>query len=130
MNYQGVIIEESLSNISVLDDLIIRATKIEKVTSKHKTPWLKQWTLHTIEVPEGKEEEMAKTISESFDTKHTAWYADYNNKQYHFIIYPYKVFRIGRKNFDDYVKASQYGISLGIPGYQVNFSPKDKKWER
>lgn len=130
MNYQGVIIEESLSDRSVLNLLDIKGTKVEEVTDQHKTPWLKQWTLHTVEVPEESAEKVARVISNSFDCEHSAWYADFNNDQYHYIIYPNKIFKIGRKNFQDYVLATEYGISLGIPAYQVDFSPNDEKWKR
>jgi len=52
MNYKGVIIEESLENKDVLRDVVILSTKVEQVTEKHKTPYLKQWTLYTVELPE------------------------------------------------------------------------------
>lgn len=44
MNYQGVIIEESLENKDILKDVKISDTKVEKVVEEHKTPWIKQWT--------------------------------------------------------------------------------------
>ena len=47
MNYQGVIIEESLENKDILKDIKILKTKIEPVKEKHKTSWVKQWTLPT-----------------------------------------------------------------------------------
>lgn len=43
MNYKGVIIEESLTDNSVLGDVNIVSTKVEPVTEHHKTPHLKQW---------------------------------------------------------------------------------------
>lgn len=52
MNYKGVIIEESLQETSVLKEVTILSTKVERVTPKHKTSWLKQWTLHTVEIGE------------------------------------------------------------------------------
>ena len=45
MSFKGVIIEESLADRSVLnDDVKIVATRTERVTTEHMTPWLKQWT--------------------------------------------------------------------------------------
>ena len=41
-NYRGVIIEESLKNKEVLKKVQILETKVEEVTEKHKTPWIKQ----------------------------------------------------------------------------------------
>lgn len=100
MNYKGVIIEESLQDKTVLKKLKIISTNVEVVTEKHQTPYLNQWTLHTVEI-------------------HSDWYVDYKNDQYHYIIYPYKVFKVDLKNPVLYRAAKQYGISLGIPEYQV-----------
>lgn len=49
MSYTGVIIEESLKDKAVLNQVSIVNTKVEPVTKHHKTPWLKQWTLHSFE---------------------------------------------------------------------------------
>ena len=65
MNYKGVIIEESLGSKNVLKDIVILSTKVEQVTEKHKTPWLKQWTLHTVEILE----EIADQIAEKLANK-------------------------------------------------------------
>lgn len=52
MDYKGVIIEESLEDKSVLDQVKIVDTKVEPITSRHKTPWLTQWMLHTFKITE------------------------------------------------------------------------------
>ena len=130
-NFKGVIIEESLENKSILKKIKIVKTKIEKVTEEHKTPWLKQWTLHTIEIPENKAKEIADELSKSLDSKHGgSWYADFKNDKYHYIIFRNKVFFIDIKSKEQYDKAKQYGISLGIPEYQVDFHPEVEEWER
>lgn len=129
MNYKGVIIEESLENKDVLNDVSILSTKVESVVEKHKTPWLKQWTLHTVEVPDGQADKIAEKISESLESEHN-WYADYKNDETHYIIFRGRIFKIDRKNKEQYEEATKYGISLGIPDYQVDFSPFVKKWER
>ena len=77
MNYTGVIIEESLEDASLLADVHVVKTNVESVTPKHKTPWLTKWTLHTIEIPEEKAEELATKISNAFDHDHPHWYVDY-----------------------------------------------------
>ena len=51
MQYKGVVIEESLTDKSILSKVKIESTKVEPITPEHKTPWLTQWTLHTIEIP-------------------------------------------------------------------------------
>ncbi len=130
-NYQGVIIEESLENKEVLKKIKIISTKIEPTTEEHKTPWLPQWTLHTVEILEDEAKEIAEEISKSLDYSHNnSWYADYKNDTHHYIIFRDKIFYIDRKSKEQYDEAKSYGISLGIPEYQVDFHPEVAEWER
>lgn len=126
-NYTGVIIEESLENKDVLKNVRILRTKIEKVTEKHQTPHLKKWTLHTVEISENRASDIAEEISTSL---HDKWYADFKNQKYHYIIFRNKIFRIDVTIKKQYDEAREYGISLGIPEYQVDFHPETKKWKR
>ena len=121
MNYKGVIIEESLGDKSVLSKVKILETKVESIKPEHKTPWLTQWTLHTIEITEEESETIAQEISNAIEREHASWYADYKNDKYHFIIYPNKIFKVDLHDPVLYKNAREYGISLGIPEYQVNF---------
>ena len=128
--FKGVIIEESLDDKAVLNDTKIVSTNIEPVTDEHKTPWVKQWTLHNIEIPVGKAADIAEEISTALDREH-AWYADYKTDTEHYVIYRNKVFHItDRSNKNQYDEAAAYGVSIGIPAYQVDFSPHVARWER
>ena len=129
MVYQGVIIKESLENKNVLRNVKIVKTKVEKVTDKHKTPWIKKWTLHNVEISEEYAEKIVEEISKSLDSKHN-WYAYFKYGKTHFIIFRNKIFKIKRTSKEQYDKAKEYGISLGIPEYQVDFHPDVKEWER
>lgn len=130
MNYKGVIIEESLSDKSVLDKLKIDKTEVEPVTSEHKTPWLKQWTLHTVLISDKSADTVAREISEALDYTHgTSWYADFKNKTTHYIVFKNRIFKIDRNKKEEYQKAIDYGISLGIPDYQVDFAPFATEWK-
>ncbi|MFA5029158.1 MAG: hypothetical protein WC518_00195 [Patescibacteria group bacterium] len=127
--YKGVIIEESLEDKTVLGSVSILDTKIEEVTKKHRTPWVTKWTLHTVEIPEDRVEIITGQISESLDKNH-AWYADFKNREHHYIVFRGKVFFVDRYSKEQYDEAKKYGISLGIPEYQVDFHPEVKEWER
>lgn len=130
MTFSGVIIEESLTDKSVLEDVNIVSTKVEPVTEHHRTPWVKQWTLHTVEVLENKAADVAEKISKALDKEHD-WYADFKTEKEHYVIYTNKVFHItDRSDKKQYDEATVYGISIGIPDYQVDFSPHLKQWER
>lgn len=124
MNYRGVIIEESLETADVLREVRIVQTKVESVTEKHQTPWLKQWTLHTVEIPEERVRAITENISQSLDRQHGAsWYADFKNDFTHFIIFRNKIFQVDRSKKEQYETVVKYGRSLGIPDYQLDFSP-------
>mgnify|MGYP001575017463 CR=1 FL=1 len=129
MDYKGVIIEESLENKSVLKEVKILETKVEEVTEEHKTPWIKQWTLHAVEIPENQAESIAEKISKALDSEHD-WYADFKNNIHHYIIFRNKIFFVDKQSKEQYDEAKKYGISLGIPEYQVDFHPEVKEWER
>lgn len=125
MNYQGTIIEESLEEPSVLGDMKIISTEVEPITAEHKTPWLKRWTLHKVEISEDKASNIAEKISKVLDHSHgSAWYAGFKNNKNHYIIFRDKVFLVDRTSKEEYDAVIKYGISLGIPDYQLDFSPE------
>lgn len=128
MSYRGVVIEESLVDRSVLDHLTIVATRCEQVTPEHRTPWLTQWTLHMVDVPDDEAREVADLLAEVLGPN--SWYADFRNDQRHFIVFPHKVFLVERARPDQYRPVVEYGSRLGIPDYQLDFSPVVEQWER
>lgn len=129
-NYIGEIIEESLSDTKVLKRLHIVSTRVEKVTPAHNTPHLTQWTLDTIEVLEGEASRVAQELSHCLDTTQGNWYIDFRNDTHHYVIYRDKVFCIDRTRREQYEEAKKYGLSLGIPEYQVDFGPDVVLWQR
>ena len=126
MDFQGIIIAESLRNRDLINDLNIIKTEVEAVNDEHQTPWLKQWTMHTVEIPESQIEEVAQRISENIlgNGSEHSWYADFKNEKFHYIVFAGKVFKVDRSNNEQYQEAKKYGISRGIPEYQVDFSPE------
>lgn len=121
--FTGIIIEESLENKEILKKVKIVSTEVEEVVESHKTPWVRQWTMHTVEIPTDEADKMAEEISQALDHEHN-WYADFKNATHHYIIFRDKVFYIDRTSQEQYDEAKKYGISLGIPEYQVNFHSK------
>jgi len=118
----GTIIEESLDDHSVLNDLEMTNTTVEKVTKKHQTPWLKQWTLDDFEVAEDDADAVADRFSKALELEHS-WYVDFKDKDSHYFIFRDKVFHIHRTH-DGYQKVKEYGASIGIPDYQLDFTPE------
>ena len=128
-NFNGVIIEESLENKGVLQKVKIIKTKIEEVTEEHKTPWIKQWTLHTVEILENQADEITEDLSKSLDSEHS-WYADFKNDRFHYVIFRNKIFKVNRSKPEQYSDVTKYGLTLSIPDYQLDFTPHIKEWER
>lgn len=123
--FKGTIIEESLVNKDVLRHVKILGTKVERATDDHQTPWLKQWTLYTVEVSGQNAQAVAEEIGKVLDYSHgSAWYADFKNSDWHYIIFKNKIFEVGRRDEAGYRSAKEYGMSLGIPEHQVDFSPE------
>lgn len=120
MDFTGTIIKESLADPSILDDLKIIETEVEPVTEKHNTPWLKQWTMLKVVIPEDWAEFYAQRISEVLDAEH-AWYADFKNDSTHYIIFYLQVFMVDLSQPDGYQAAIDYGLEQGIPSYQLDF---------
>jgi len=120
MVFHGIIIEESLEDKSILKDLKILKTKVEKVTSEHRTPWLSKWTIHTIEIGDKSAMKIAGKISAALSKKHP-WYCDYKDDEYHFIIFSKHLFCVKKENTYEYEDVKKYGRKLGIPEHQLDF---------
>lgn len=101
-------------------DLQIIETKVEPVTDKHRTPWLKQWTKLKVVIPENWAEFYAQRISEVLDAEHP-WYADFENDSTHYIIFYLRVFMVDKSQPDDYQQVKEHGLQQGIPDYQLDF---------
>ena len=126
-SYRGVIIEESLEDKRILNELRILQTEVEKVTNRNKTPWLKMWTKHTVEVPETEARTVAERLAGIIDRKHGwSWYADFKNQQFHYIIFRDRIFKVDRRSKQQYDEVNRFGEALGIPSYQLDFSPQTK----
>jgi hypothetical protein len=127
----GEIIEESLADRSVLSEVTILETRVELATEYHRTPWLERWTIHRVAVPEELAAEVAERFSEALDAEHAyAWYADFKNEDIHYVAFTGKVFRVPRHSEGRYAEVVEYGVRLGIPPHQLDFSPTIERWER
>lgn len=126
--YSGCIIEESLTNKDVLKEFIITKTNVEKVTEESNTPDLDIWTMHIVEIDEDKVENIVPLLSKSIDgsRKNGGWYTDLKSDDWHYIIFSGKVFKVNRSSGEQYEQAKEYGMSIGIPEYQL----PNKSWAK
>ncbi|MFN8016178.1 MAG: hypothetical protein U0R17_06205 [Acidimicrobiia bacterium] len=128
MVFRGVIIEESLCDKKILDRFNITDTKIEPVEQNHMTPWLTQWTLHDVYVDESDVLELSELLSENLEEDY--WYADFKDEKSHYIIFNKKIFIVNKEDPSQYKPVVSYGLELGIPRYQLDFSPDISDWQR
>lgn len=116
-------IEESLEDTSVLGRMKVLGSKVVQATPRHNTPWLKQWTLDTVEIEEDEMASVAEAVCASIDRRHAgSWYADFSNERNHYVIFRGRVFLIDRRDKAQYDEAVRYGLSIGIPPHQLDFS--------
>ena len=126
----GNVIEESLADRATLSEVAILQTWVETATEYHRTPWLERWTIHRVAVPEQRAAAVAEGFRETLDTEHAhAWYVDFKNEDVHYIVFADKVFRVPRDSEQRYAEAIEHGIKLGIPRYQLDFSPTIEQGE-
>ena len=74
-------------------------------------------------------EPLAEKISKSLGVSNGHWYADFKNNDYHYVIFRDKFFKVDLSN-PKYREAMKYGVKVGIPWYQLDFSPEIKEWKR
>ncbi len=120
MDYKGIIIEESLINRDIFEELEILHTTISPVTQRDETPWLDKWTMHTVLIKENEIDGYTEKLSHWIDIKHCGnWYCDFKNDQFHYVVFYNKVFKLDRTNEQDYRDMRKYAISIGLPEYQL-----------
>lgn len=106
MKYTGVIIEESLKDTSVLEDVEIISSSISENSG---------WHMHTILVSEEDFIKLSKVI------KPKKYYMHFWKDREVVAIFRDKIFKF---NFDDkstWKDTVDYGLSLGIPIEQLDF---------
>ena len=123
--YEGCIIEESLSNKDIITLFDIVRTEIVKVTETNATPWLKNWTMHMVEMDEMNIDDVVIKLKSSLNSEGN-WYADLKNEDYHYIIFNDKVFKVNRSSREQYNEVKLYGLARGIPAYQL----PDESWAK
>ncbi len=80
--------------------------------------------MDTVEIDERQIDEYTNRLSTLIDTKHcNAWYCDFRNNKYHYVVFANKVFKLDRNKKQDYIDMQEYAIKLGLPKHQLpNFN--------
>ena len=105
-SYQGTIIENSLNDKAILDNLKVM-----------KTYPLEDWMLHDVQVNEKQIEKMGECLSDG------PWYMHFWQKDSDdvTVVFKDKNFKIKYSDKNTWTEAINHGKSLGIPEEQLNF---------
>jgi len=107
--YKGIIVEESLSDNRILNNMDI--TKVE--ISKKENP-SDRWHLYTVQVSKADIDKLSKNIKDK-------WYMHFWKDRTVIAIFKDKQFEFNFDNKSEWKSVVDYGLSLGIPKEQLDF---------
>jgi len=112
--WKGVIIEESLNNPSLLNNINIVNTEKTKLENDIQS---KVYNLHKVEVDNDNLPTTLESISSNINNP---FYAHLVNGDTIHVAFPNKIFTAKRNNRKSFNTIKNYGKSLGIPKEQLN----------
>ncbi len=110
ITYKGTIVEESLEDNRILNDLNIIGFKISKDENPED-----RWHLYTVKVTENDIRKVSQYI------KSGTWYMHFWNGNDVIAVFKDKVFEFKHNQKETWKDACDYGRSLGIPEEQLDF---------
>ncbi len=104
--YSGIIVENSLTDITILNTLTILQTWQDG-----------SWVLHKVYVTELQIKRISDNLAEG------PWYTHFwdETKEKIIVVFKNKTFEIAAKNQETWQEAIQYGLALNIPVEQLDF---------
>ena len=122
ISYKGIIIENSLRDKSVLN-------QIKTLNDKTEIQDGEVWHLRLVEVDEDNIDNTSKTLQELLKE---SWYIHFFNDRLLVVIFNDKIFKLDVNDPDSWLEAVKHGISQGILEEQLDFWPHDdaqtKEW--
>lgn len=115
---KGVLIKESLEDESVLGEIIITDTSIEKVSNVVEGQ-PDNWTLISFEVDDQKAFDIAKRLSRSL--KLGTWYVHFYNDSWVWVAFPDRVFYYQKGDATGKEVVLLHAKALGIPESQLDW---------
>lgn len=112
--WKGVLIEESLSDLSVLPNLNIISTR---TTSLENEANRREFHFHSLEVSPNNLDEVVEFITSNIKD---GWYFHLVNKEEMIVIFHNKVFNIHKNNQEEIDSARNYALSIGILREQLD----------
>ena len=114
----GLLLKESLSDVSVLDLLRITKTESWQVTNA-AVYQPTTWTAMSFEAEESQANTIAEKLSRALKPQ---WYINASTTGQVYVVFPCKVFIYPKGDSQQRAATQQYGRSLGIPDSQLDWS--------
>ena len=117
LEYEGLIVRESLKDAGVLDKLQITRTEVWDVqggAAFQPSTWTAMW-VHGDERRAGA---VAEMLSQSL---HAEWYCNIATERHSFVVFGGRVFKYPRGDERGRAEAQAYGRSLGLPEKQLEW---------
>jgi len=108
-DYKGIIVEESLLDNRILNDLEIIKVEISKEENPED-----RWHLYTVKVSEEDINKLDKNIKPK-------WYMHFWKEKSVIVIFKDKRFNFSYDNKFEWAPIIDYGLSIGIPKEQLDF---------
>ena len=114
--YKGIIISESLNEPSFINQFKVYRVEISKEEENIPNENRKaRWHLYWVKAKAKQIKQLSKEIKQG-------WYTHFwNSKREMKVIFKDKIFNMQFDNKDSWKDAVEYGKSLGIPEYQLDF---------
>ncbi len=115
----GVLLEESLSDVSVLTRL--NNTKTETWDVPHAAEFQpKVWTAVSFEVSDADADVIAEALSRVL--KSPGWYIDARLDDWVYVIFPERVFKYRRGDQAGRLQAQEHALAVGVPSGQIDWA--------
>jgi len=110
--YKGIIIKESLTNLSILEEVevISERTELDQDNPDEK------WHLYTIEVLRGVIDKLQTHLK-----RKGGWYMHFWRGRDVIVVFRDKMFEINYNDKSTWEEAIDYGLSMGVPRKQLDF---------
>ncbi len=116
--YKGVLLKESLEDVSILDGLNITKTETWAVSNNAQIQ-PPQWAAIYFEAQEPTVQETAQKLSHALKPK--GWYTTLLSDKDIFVIFPNRVFHYQKGDQAARAEAIAFGQTIGIPDDQLDW---------
>ena len=119
---EGILIGESLRVDRPLEGISLTVNKISRSHAGDiEAGQPMTWTFIHFEAPEDEADTLAAALSDCLDP-HGGWYSDFRTEGETFVVFADRVFRYPRGDQKRRDEVEAYGLSVGVPDSQLDWS--------